>query len=556
MRKQFLVFLIMVFILGLVPINFSEAITQNQINAEVQIVCPDNYDNWYSGSGTIIDSKGIILTNKHVVTDQYGSIIKTCFVGFTESISQEPDFGTRDNPNLAEVKYYTTTDDMDAAILYLDNSVNKKYNNIDIWNSNSNALQFGNKIEVIGFPSIGGSTITYSSGDFSGFGSLSDGTKNYIKATTPLEHGNSGGAAYNSEGQFIGIPTMVVAGTLNSLSYILSINSITSWLSSVLGNNYHQEIIEQKPVIETPKVSIQSDITPPDISQISLQFYDCSKFYPEKDSAGQVQHYPTVNGIKGNSGTILTPDQCTPIPYDITKFYRYDPQILFVRLNMPESVKNDIFTIDWMWSKEIQIDPLKKGFQNNTIAPGTAGIALGKYDYNGFFRPFPFLGVTEYGVLNFSFQVADRAGNLSDTKIYKYNYSSLSNDKIDYTFSKKQIGKILLQVEEQGQAYYINPKDNKRYYMANGDEAYRIMRYLGVGITNSNLQKVKTDKIFAKKNSGKIFLQIESLGEAYYIDFNGNAHYLRDGSAAYTVMRNLGLGITNNNLSKIPEGNL
>jgi len=102
----------------------------------------------------------------------------------------------------------------------------------------------------------------------------------------------------------------------------------------------------------------------------------------------------------------------------------------------------------------------------------------------------------------------------------------------------------------------INPKDNKIYYMADGNEAYRIMRYLGVGITDKDLSKVKSDKNFAKKNSGKIFLQVEAHGEAYYIDFNGSAHYLKDGSAAYAVMRDLGLGITNNDLSKIQEGNL
>jgi len=82
------------------------------------------------------------------------------------------------------------------------------------------------------------------------------------------------------------------------------------------------------------------------------------------------------------------------------------------------------------------------------------------------------------------------------------------------------------------------------------------MRNFGIGITNKDLEKIKNDKIFAKKNSGKIFLQVEAHGEAYYIDFNGNAHYLKDGSVAYTVMRELGLGITNNDLSKIPEGSL
>ena len=94
MRKQFTILLILIFILGLVPVNFSIAITQNQIDAEVQIVCTDGAGSWFSGSGTIIDPKGIILTNRHVIE---GAYMNTCFIGFIELISQEPDFGTEGN---------------------------------------------------------------------------------------------------------------------------------------------------------------------------------------------------------------------------------------------------------------------------------------------------------------------------------------------------------------------------------------------------------------------------------------------------------------------------
>lgn len=109
----------------------------------------------------------------------------------------------------------------------------------------------------------------------------------------------------------------------------------------------------------------------------------------------------------------------------------------------------------------------------------------------------------------------------------------------------------MLQVQDKGQAWYVNHKTGKRYYMANGSEAYNIMRNQGVGVTNSDLKNITSDKNIAKKHSGKIFLQIESHSEAYYVDFNGNAHYLKDGDAAYSAMRDLGLGISNNDLRKI-----
>ena len=269
MKKQFTIFLILIFILGLTPVNFSEAITQNQINSEVQIVCTDGADSWFSGSGTIIDPKGIILTNRHVVEGAYKNI---CFIGFLESINREPNFGSKENPNLAEVKYITTAGDMDAVVLYLDNPTNKIYPHVNIWGSTSGTLQFGDKIEVVGYPGIGGSTITYTSGDFSGFGSQSDSTQNYIKTTALLEHGNSGGSAYNQRGEFVGIPSMVITGSLNSISYVLSVDSIKKWLTGFLGNDYKQEIIEQKPVIETPKVIMQDDITPPQLKGYNIEY--------------------------------------------------------------------------------------------------------------------------------------------------------------------------------------------------------------------------------------------------------------------------------------------
>lgn len=117
--------------------------------------------------------------------------------------------------------------------------------------------------------------------------------------------------------------------------------------------------------------------------------------------------------------------------------------------------------------------------------------------------------------------------------------------------AEKVKGRILLQVESKGEAWYVEPKTGERYYMANGNSAYNIMRIFGVGITDKDLEKLKKDKKAAIKHSGKIFLQVNSKGEAYYVDFKGNLHYLKDGIAAYAAMRNLGLGIKDSDLKKI-----
>ncbi|MDD5071736.1 MAG: zinc-ribbon domain-containing protein [Patescibacteria group bacterium] len=47
---------------------------------------------------------------------------------------------------------------------------------------------------------------------------------------------------------------------------------------------------------------------------------------------------------------------------------------------------------------------------------------------------------------------------------------------IDMDFANKQKGKILLQVEGHGEAWYVNPGDGKRYFLGKPADAFRIMR--------------------------------------------------------------------------------
>lgn len=178
-------------------------------------------------------------------------------------------------------------------------------------------------------------------------------------------------------------------------------------------------------------------------------------------------------------------------------------------------------------------------------------------------------------------------------------------------FAKKLSGKILLAVEAKGEAWYINPSNLKKYYLGRPADAFSLMRRLGIGITNLNLEKFSTglvadnnldsdsdglsdnlekalgtdpnkkdsdgdghsdfdeinngynplgsgkiniDLNFSKNNSGKIFLQTEKSGEAWYINPSDlKKYYLGRPSDAFAVMKKTGLGITNDNLSLIEE---
>ncbi len=86
-------------------------------------------------------------------------------------------------------------------------------------------------------------------------------------------------------------------------------------------------------------------------------------------------------------------------------------------------------------------------------------------------------------------------------------------------------GHIVLQTEQHGEAWYINPSDHRRYYLGRPDDAFAIMQHVGVGITNTNLEGIPTsDQTWTGNDSimrnvqGKIVLQVEAHGEAWYVN--------------------------------------
>lgn len=135
-----------------------------------------------------------------------------------------------------------------------------------------------------------------------------------------------------------------------------------------------------------------------------------------------------------------------------------------------------------------------------------------------------------------------------------------SKKKATAAFIAGAKGKILLQVKRRGEAWYVNPQDGKRYYLRDGNAAYTLMRFLGEGIRTRDLERIpeagsnKTgDRALLARMKGKILLQVEKRGEAWYINpADGKRYYLKDGSAAYTIMRKLGVGALNEDIMQIP----
>lgn len=120
-------------------------------------------------------------------------------------------------------------------------------------------------------------------------------------------------------------------------------------------------------------------------------------------------------------------------------------------------------------------------------------------------------------------------------------------------FRRGLSGRIMLEVQKKGEAWYLYPNDLKRYYLGRPSDAFAIMRKLGLGAKDRYI-KTYISKTFPKAVWGKILINVEDKGKAYYINpVNKKGYYLGRPSDAFRIMRELGLGITTNDIDKIPD---
>lgn len=116
-------------------------------------------------------------------------------------------------------------------------------------------------------------------------------------------------------------------------------------------------------------------------------------------------------------------------------------------------------------------------------------------------------------------------------------------------------GRILLQVQDKGQAWYVSPVDGRRYYLGRPADAFSVMQKLGLGISNHNFSALQENPSAWRQLAGRILIKVDDKGKAYYFDpVKLELHYLGRPQDAFNVMRQLGLGITNSNLGQIISG--
>jgi len=191
----------------------SEALNRALL-ATVQIIVPvDRESRSSAGSGSVLTEEGHILTNFHVVgnpdTGQLYNRRGLIYVAVSPS-------NLRDPPQVEYVAELMQGDQvMDLALIKIiatqdGRGLPANLNLTTMPVGDSDTVEIGDELSIIGFPGLGGATVTFTKGSVAGF--LTD--EGWIKTDAEINPGNSGGAAINRDGQLVGIPSAAATETV------------------------------------------------------------------------------------------------------------------------------------------------------------------------------------------------------------------------------------------------------------------------------------------------------------------------------------------------------
>ena len=170
----------------------------------------------------------LLLTNKHVIkVDTYYSDGKPTGISALPTscdikIPGDSQFTTVYNDGKGENPFAVSGTVEDLGTVWIKNpTAYMKTITRNLWDGNCKSkAERGEKILILGYPGIGDQNdITVTDGIISGFDGI------YYVTSAKIEHGNSGGVAISVKNNcYLGIPTFVVSGELESLARILDIN--------------------------------------------------------------------------------------------------------------------------------------------------------------------------------------------------------------------------------------------------------------------------------------------------------------------------------------------
>ncbi len=156
-----------------------------------------------TGSGVIISEDGYIVTNNHVVKDASDLEV------------------TLNNNRVYKAKVIGTDSKMDIALLKIDAGEKLPYTTF----ANSDNVKVGEWVLAIGNPYNLNSTVTAGIVSAKARNLEGNGIQSFIQTDAAVNPGNSGGALVNTNGELIGINTMISSMTGSYVGYSFAVPS-------------------------------------------------------------------------------------------------------------------------------------------------------------------------------------------------------------------------------------------------------------------------------------------------------------------------------------------
>ncbi len=239
--------------------NIAQNVGQSVVSVEVTSTSNINSDNFFgigqqgttqqsAGTGIILSSDGLIITNRHVVPSGTQTVNVTLSDGTTYS-------------DVKVIGRTNSSDSLDIAFLQIQDTKGKKLTAAQI--GDSSKVKVGDSVVAIG-NALGQFQNTVTSGIISGHGrsvqasdgngSSSENLEDLFQTDAAINEGNSGGPLVNLEGQVIGINTAIATDSQN-IGFSIPINDVTGLINSVKETGKLQ-----RPYLGVVYVSLTDDI--------------------------------------------------------------------------------------------------------------------------------------------------------------------------------------------------------------------------------------------------------------------------------------------------------
>jgi len=184
------------------------------------------------GSGVLVSSSGHILTNAHVLENCSGEI----HIATVQNVDTKSEI-------TYTAKLLKIDSNLDLALLLITSHISgyvisEEFDYFEM--KSSSDLQLGESLEIWGYPSSRGDGITYSlninltKGTVSGFEQDTNYKRGWIVTDADISYGNSGGAALDTTGKLIGMPTFGVTEGASWIGYLRTSDVLEDWASDYL----------------------------------------------------------------------------------------------------------------------------------------------------------------------------------------------------------------------------------------------------------------------------------------------------------------------------------